>query len=342
MADQPADPLRAPVAELRFRESRAPLVPRGPLAWVALAVRAGRVLAFTVFLLLAALVVYVRDVRASAEQRSVALGRELAQFADVLSGAHRVAINGETIYVAEALSDQGVTTILDRFQKYCDARNGDVPQDFAREAPDKAKELRQALGDDWLDHWGVIREEQGTEGSVMCIAQHEGGGVAGMVAKIRTFMDTWDLHAIGDFRFVYARRVDASHTQVLTSLTDGPFHLQSVLGRGQQEPAGADPPGAPRPPESRRLLSSRVDDAPYGLQVFTTPMAVSEVLAFYERELPARGWSRLVANREMGAQAWQRHGVTMVIGAGRAEKDDESKVTFTEGRTVPASAVDGE
>jgi len=78
------------------------------------------------------------------------------------------------------------------------------------------------------------------------------------------------------------------------------------------------------------------------LQVFSTPWAVSEVLAFYERELPGRGWTRLLANREMGAQAWQRQGVTMVIGAGRAETDDQSKVTFTEGRTVPASAVDGD
>jgi hypothetical protein len=78
------------------------------------------------------------------------------------------------------------------------------------------------------------------------------------------------------------------------------------------------------------------------LQVFTTPLAVDDVLTFYERELPTRGWSRLAANREIGAQAWQRQGVTMVIGAGRAEKDDQSKVTFTEGRTVRASAADGD
>jgi hypothetical protein len=314
-------------------------IPLGPMAWLVYAVRASRVVVFTAMILVLALGVCIRNVHASAEQRAVTLGRELAQFADVLSGAHRVVINGETVYVSTAVSDQGIKPLLDRFETYCDAHNGGVPKDFARRAPEKEKELRQSLGDAWFDHWGVIREEHETEGTVMCIAQYDSGGVGGMMIKVREFMRTWDLHAIGNFRYVYARRVEGNRTQVFTSLTDGPFNLGRVMGRHGEEAPGDDPPDVPRPPRSRRLLSSTVDGAPFGLQVFTTPAAVDQVQSFYERELPPLGWERLVVNHEIGAQGWQRQGVTMVIGAGRANGDDETKVTFTEGRTVDPSVV---
>jgi hypothetical protein len=313
---------------------------RGPLAWLAGAIRVSRAIVFTVVVFLLCCGVYVRNVRASANEQAVTLGRELAQFGDVLSGAHRVTINGETVYVATAVSDQSIKGLLDRFEAYCDAHNGGVPQDFATKAPEKAEQLRQGLGDEWLEHWGVIREEHETEGTVMCIAQHDAGGFAGLMRNLETFMRDWDLHAVGDFRYVYARRIEGDRTQVFTSLTDGPFHLRRVLpDRGGSEPPGNDPPNVPRPPNSRRLLSSSVDGAPYALHVFTSPESIDTVAAFYDRELPGRGWRRIVANRAIGAQAWQRQGVTMIIGAGRADQDDETKVTFVEGRTVVASAV---
>jgi len=90
------------------------------------------------------------------------------------------------------------------------------------------------------------------------------------------------------------------------------------------------------------LLSSSVDGAPYALQLFTSPATVDEVVSFYSRELPDLGWRRIVANRAIGAQAWQRQGVTMIVGAGRADGDEETKVTFVEGRSVRASALPDE
>ena len=313
---------------------------RGPLVWLARGVRISRVLVFTLLLLLLGSVLHVRSVRASASERAVALGRELAQFGDVLSGAHRVDINGETVYVATAVSDQSIRQLLDRFEAYCDSHNGGVPQDFAALAPDAAKELRRGLGDDWLAHWGVIREEHETEGTVMCIAQRDGGGFVGLTRRLEAFMRDWDLNDVGDFRYVYARRIEGNRTQVFTSLTEGPFHLRRVL----PDPNGGDSPGSdpsfvPRPPGSRRVLSSRVDGAPYALHVFTSAASVDEVVSFYGRELPGLGWQRIVANRAIGAQAWQRQGVTMIVGAGRADGDEETKVTFVEGRTVAPSSV---
>jgi hypothetical protein len=313
---------------------------RGPIAWLTRAVRVSRALGFTALVALACSVLYVRNVHASATDQAVALGRELAPFGDVLSGAHRVIINGETLYVATAVSEESIHGLLDRFEAYCDAHNGGVPEDFAARAPEKAAELRRELGDDWLAHWGVLREEHEDEGTVMCIAQRDTGGFAGLMRTLEAFMEDWDLHRVGDFRYVYARRVEGNRTQVFTSLTDGPFHLRRVLpDPGEGDAPGGDPPDAPRPPRSRRLLTSSVDGAPYGLQVFTSAATVDEVATFYERELPGDGWRKIVGNREIGAQAWQRDGVTMIVGAGRAEGDDETKVTFVEGRTVAASAL---
>jgi hypothetical protein len=314
-------------------EVRLPFT-RGPLVWLTYVVRAARVVGFTVVVIVLILAFQVHSVRASAQEQAVTLGAELAQFHDLVSGAHRVVINGETMYVASALSGEDVKTLLDRFQTYCDTRNGGVPADFTRMAPAKAQELRHVLGDDWLDHWGVVRDEADGVGTVMCIAQEGQAGVAGVMAKLRATMDgDWDLHALGDFRYIYARKVGEGKTQVLTSMTDGPFHLRRIFGASENEDApGDDPPAAPRPPGSRRLLSSSVDGLPYGVQVFSTPQSVDEVFSFYRRELPSRGWSQVIGLEEFGGQAWRREGARMIVGAARAEGDDQTKVTFTEGR----------
>jgi hypothetical protein len=50
--------------------------------------------------------------------------------------------------------------------------------------------------------------------------------------------------------------------------------------------------------------------------------------------MPKAGWTRLAGNTTLGAQAWQRQGVTLVLGAGRAEEDNQTKITFTEARTT--------
>jgi hypothetical protein len=308
---------------------------RGPLFWLFCGVRVARVIVFTVAVLAVVLALHVRSVRASAAEQAVVLGKELAQFGDLMSGAHRVQINGENIYVSTALSTQSVQSVLDRFQRYCDARNGSVPQDFATQAPEKADELRQALGDDWLDHWGVVRDGDDTEGTVMCIAQRDQAGVAGIVRKLQSFMKSWDLGDVGDFRYVYAKRVDGGRTHVITSLTDGPFHLRNILGQDGGDAPGDDPPATPRPPQSRRILSSVVDGLPYGVQMFATNKPVEDVLSFYDHELPARGWERITANRVLGAQAWRMRGTTMLVNAARVEGDEGTKVTFAEGRQGP-------
>lgn len=269
--------------------------------------------------------------RGYAGERARDLGRELAPFADLLRGAHEVSINGETVYLASAVTRDGVRQVLDRFEAHCREHGGGLEQELDRILESRGRALLPAQASA-LSRLGILRHETEDEGTLVCIAQRGDGGMRGMVGRMRDVLRTGDLGRLGDIRYVYARRADNGFSHVLTSFTEGTFRFRRVIAaEGSEAPEGEDPPNAPRPPDSLRLASMRIRGEPYAAQVYQSKRPAEQIVHFYEDELKRRDWHEL-GGFGQPMQVWQNSGVTMFVSItpGDGAGFDASRVSLVE------------
>jgi hypothetical protein len=285
----------------------------------------------------AALVAFfaARALHARIGEQTLAAGRELAQFKDLLQGIHRVVLNGESVYVAGAVTQQTMAEVLDRFERQCAARSGGLAQEFdALSETDREKMIEKApfaFG----HRLGIVREAREKEASILCVEQRDGRGLIDLVARLQAFAASGDASEVGNLRYVYVRPTDTGKTQVLTTLTEGSFNLYKLLGAGSAEPPGTDPPAVPRLPGSRRMMSAALEGSMYGAYLFTSSRSPADALQFYDSGLPGRGWSLLLGHPDLAMEVWQREGVTMTLQAASDDEENRTVVTFVQARTTP-------
>ena len=297
-------------------------------------VKLGRATAFATMILLLGLALTVHTARGQMEEKALQMGRDLANFTDLLQGTHRVRLNGETIYLASAVSDEDKHALLDRFDDHCREHSGGLAQEFARLPLGEQKRLAERAPFSWKARFGMVRRETDEAGIVACFAQREGDGLRSTIARLRAVVETGDLGAFGNLRYAFVRRTENGKSHVLMTFTEGRFDLNRVLGRGR-EAGGEDPPGAPRPPGARRVLSVSADGAPYGVQSFHTDATPAIVSAYYREIMPTLGWEKALAEDNVyNAAIYQRRGVTMTITALELAEGQPTTVTFVEGSPV--------
>jgi hypothetical protein len=303
-------------------------------------VKLGRATAFAVVVLLLGLALTVHTARGHIEEKALQVGQDLAQFADLLEGTHRVRLNGETIYLASTVTDEDKHALLDRFDEHCREHSGGLAQEFARLPQSEQKRLAETAPFSWKARFGMVRRETEEAGMVVCFAQREGDGLKSTIERLQAVVETGDLGALGNLRYAFVRRTESGKSHVLMTFTEGRFDLNRVLGRGQ-EAGGEDPPGAPRPPGGRRILSVSADGAPYGVQSFQTDAAAASVAAFYRETMPTLGWEKALAEDNVyNAAIYQRDGVMMTITALELAEGKPTTVTFVEGSPVNPPAQD--
>jgi hypothetical protein len=307
-------------------------------------VKLGRATAFVTTALVLGLVLTVHTARGHIEEKAFRLGGDLGKFADLLQGTHRVRLNGETIYLASAVTEEKMHALLDRFDEHCQSHSGGLAEEFARLPEAEQKRLAEKAPFSWKSRFGVVRRENDEAGMVACFAQRQGDGLRTTIARLHEVLETGDLGAFGDLRYAFVRRTETGKSHVLMTFTEGAFDLNRVLGRGQ-EAGGEDPPGAPRPPGGRRVLSVSADGAPYGVQSFHTDLSAEAVTIFYREVMPRLGWEKAIAEDELyNAAIYQRNGMTMTITALELAEGQPTTVTFTEGSPVarPAEQLSGD
>jgi len=155
-----------------------------------------------------ALALVTRSVRGQVGEKALDLGKDLAAFADLVSGSHQVMLNGETIYLSSTIAEQGKREILDRFEAHCQEYSGGLFEEFAKLPKEKRDELEKKTPITWGMRFGMVRNENDDEGMVVCIAQNGGGGIAGVVERLTRLTETWDLAALGNLRYVFVRRIE--------------------------------------------------------------------------------------------------------------------------------------
>jgi hypothetical protein len=231
--------------------------------------------------LLAALVLglALRTARAEVNEKLLGFGAELAawQSARLHSTPRRLSLNGLELGVVTASSAEGVRASLDRFHTLCKRRGGLAVPAALRD--------RFPAG---LD--GVLRQDADEEGFLACLDSGAPLEFEELVRRLEAFADTGDLQALGELRYVFARR-SGETTTLLVFWSEGSAPLAQLFP-SQGDAPGRDPEGVPRAPGSRRLLSAAEHGAPYSAAVYAIEGQSPEALgAWYREAFEAQGWS---------------------------------------------------
>ena len=293
----------------------------------------GRLGAYLVFAFGVVGFLALRSVRASAGEASLALGRELSQLGDVMTSTKSLVINGQTMFVSTAGTQQSVATVLDRFEDMCEQHATAMGEEFAR-LPETAQ---LALTNGARSRgFGVLRSEAGEEGAVACFANDEGGGATAVLSRVREMLRTSDLGALGRLRYVYATRTRSGGTHVVTVWTEGAIRV------GEMFPAEGDAKGNDsdvmlRPRAARRLLTAQVEGEPYAVRIYDTSLARDAYFAELTTDMDRAGWMRVTApHGGEDVRAFLR-GDGLEVIASAASQDDRTLVTLMEmGRGQPA------
>ena len=223
-------------------------------------------------------------------------------------------LNAGELRFVSASTELSVSETLDRFEDVCQ-RHGEIAG-----AEQVLNAKRTTLGRSstaWLH--GAFREEAATEGFLACL---DTGGVLGpseLAKRIQRFAETGDLAALGELRYVLARR-EGNVTSALLLWTEGAFPLLRMFPEHGDAP-GRDPLDMPRPAQAERLLSAAERDAPYSLTLYRVSSGPAPALASYVEGLKSAGWS-VTPGRDPNA-AVARHGnrtVLISVQASAAQK----------------------
>jgi hypothetical protein len=265
---------------------------------------------------LAAATVSLRAAAARTRESLGEVGRSLLDHGGTLGPWTAVIVNGGTMYAGGIRVGIDPATVLDRIQAYChDAGATDDPdwlQATLRETP---SDSAQRTGSGGL---GISREQTDGAGSVVCLRPPgPRGSLRQWLTGLRTFAETGDLAALGNLRYVYARRGDHG-TEVAAVWTRGPLNLPEMV-MFQGDAPGRDVDRVPRPANSRRILSAEMVGRQYGIHSYECAGPATHELAAYDELLPQLGWLR-VANRATAdarlnetSRAFVQRGATIIL-----------------------------
>jgi hypothetical protein len=236
--------------------------------------------------------VQLRAAHAEVRNRTVELGRQMLQLAKATDhDVNKLTLNGQAMWLGSSQSRDSVSDILDRYQAEC-AKNGAQPPESWRElvAKNDANNEKNAPKAGLAS--GTLRGGDRDEGTVLCFTKGEGSKPT-VKEALTSLAQTGELGALGNLRYVYAKKTDPGATVVLTAWTDEKFNLIQLVPPEGTEATGSDFPDLPRPPTSTRLMAAQVEGTPFGVNVYRSKQGPSKVVAFYDEEMVKRGWFAL-------------------------------------------------
>jgi hypothetical protein len=214
-------------------------------------------------------------------------------------------LNGGELRFVSASTELSVSETLDRLEDVCHQRGGLV----GAERVLKAKHATLGRSSTaWLH--GAFREESTTEGFLACLDTGGALGPGELAKRIQRFAETGDLAALGQLRYVLARR-EGNLTSALLLWTEGAFPLLHMFPEHGDAP-GRDPRGIPRPAQAERLLSAAERDAPYSLTLYRVSGGPAPALAGYLEGLKGAGWS-VTPGRQANAAVARRGDQTVLV-----------------------------
>lgn len=261
----------------------------------------------------------LRSAHARLGEALLGFGDQLAKLQDLRanSAPRQLNINGLSLGVLTLSTDLAVPAALDRFQSLCRQRGGlQVPPALAN----RLGPARSAFD-------ATFRQEGQGEGVLACIDSGHPMSLEQLTERLAAMQNTGDLAALGELRYVFARRSGAT-TTLLVFWTDSSAPLLELFPPSGDAP-GRDPENVPRPEASRRILSATEHGAPYHLTLYKAGDQSPQALAgWYRAALEAGGWHVAPGGAPASLRA-QRLGRNIIVACSPA-KDGAAIATVAE------------
>ena len=255
-------------------------------------------------------VVGVRAVHAKTKSAAFALGEPLGNLDVASGGGNTLTINGQRLHLSAAHVDGSVTAVLDRLQKGCETHADGLADDLGTIDRGFVTTTPNTRGFPGI---AMLRDERDGRGVVACFATGENTSTTGVARRLAHFSETRDLADIGGLRYVAVHADGEGGSKVVSTWSDDRLAMDALFP-DDGDAAGDDPGAAPRPANARRLLSARVEPAPYGAFVYASTESPEGAIKSYETALVARGF-RPVPSTDPLSRAYQSGLVDVLVTA---------------------------
>jgi hypothetical protein len=234
--------------------------------------------------------IQIRQARAEVGDRTVEVGRQMMALANATQhDVNKLNLNGQSLFMGSSLAKDGVSAVLDRYEATCQKNRAQSGEEWTKLVNDSAAPSDRKAG---IGNGGIVRSGDDAEGAVICFTKTS-QSKATFSEAVHTFAQTGELGALGAVRYVYARKSEKGNTLVLTAWTDEQFNLKSFMGDKTKDCAGEDFAGLPRPKDSIRVISGRVEDTPFGVNIYRSKNTPGEVATAFDAKLTGEGWTAL-------------------------------------------------
>ncbi len=229
---------------------------------------------------------------AALEQASFSLGAQLLErFGDLAEAPQPIELNGQHLWVASKLSPLSVSEVLDRFEAHC-LTGGEARADALDSA--LTHNARAGLGElDWRRLLIRRAEVDDRGGQLVCLAPDRPlSGPLDLVDRVRTLLTTGRVGAVGSLRYARVAPQPAGGSHILSVWSEASLDWRQAMPT-EGDAKGRDPSNAPRPPRSSRTLSATLAERNLAAYSYLSELTPLELLDYYDREMPHRGWARV-------------------------------------------------
>lgn len=264
-----------------------------------------------------------RVVCAQAREAALGVGHELVGLADLTDGAELLHVNGVQFHYSMAVTGDSVAEVLDRFEHFCETKPGIFGQ-----LEDESAGLQGKQPVHKLLRNGVIRNQTGAQGMVVCFMGCPITGLHEFIKVLARFSKTRDLTDFGRLRYSYVERKTDGRSRVVTVWADTGLNLRRMFPvEGDAE--GTDSSAIPRPPLSRRLLSADAATVSARFRMYQSRMPREQVRSYYSQWMKEHAWQLAAsADGNWTASYLRQDGYQVIVAV--ISEGGETYATLTE------------
>jgi len=263
----------------------------------------------------------VRAARAEVQDQTLVVGRQMLTLSNAQNNeVHKVVLNGQTVFVSNALSNDDAPTVIGRYRKHCEDNAAQSADQWRQVADSLAKQAEPQKSSGQTN--GIIQSGDGVdEGAIVCFVKSE-NSKSNLGEAIKSLSETGELGAFGQMRYVYVKKGKSGRTHILAAWTLDKFNINEMMPKDGSDVPGEEFQDIPRPDDSLRTFAIRLEGTPFGVNVYESNGDPNKIALAYDAMMVKKGWFALDLEGEA-----KRNSPRLANAVGRIYEKDGAMIT---------------